>query len=525
MAEMATASEVTGIDSLSGGSGDVNIGWSTAPIRLMAAVGTDRADFFGLLNGATITLTGSGQGTAVEAVTGAIDTLTGIEQIKGTAHADTITGSNDSSLEVYEGSGGNDTINGQDGSDRVQFYGASQGVYVNLAAGVSKSIADYLNGTSLDASAVGVDSFTNIERINGSSYGDYITAVGFGVTANAANMSTSRNTSNIIWSGGGNDTVEGNGDTELAFNDNGATSGVVVDLQAGTATSAYSGSDVISGGIIGVTGSKHADRIKGANTNRSGESYTGLAGDDTFEGGGGYDVAFYGSIQSSLQIDLAAGTVIGETGVVDTDTLIGIEAITGGAAADTYDASGFGLLASNPNRVDDGGFFNSFEGRGGDDTIIGNGATRIAYSNASAGVGISLIDGLGMDLVDGLALINGADPTTYTFGNLAGVGIDEFSGVNNVRGSAYGDLFIGGNRASDQLEQYEGRGGDDSIYGGTGYDRVNYHLDGIGTTFIVDNGIVQFALDENSTQIYTTGLTINMADGIVIGDPFGHWNG
>jgi Ca2+-binding RTX toxin-like protein len=504
-------------DLLNGGDGDDSISGGGGADAIDGGAGFDRADFFGLSKGVTITLGGSVLGTAVEADTGVTDSLINIEEVKGTAQADTITGSDDATLEAYEGSGGNDRIDGRDGTDRVQFYSAAAGVYVNLTTGESKSLSVHLNDGSTDA-GVGVDSFTNIERINGSNHGDFLTAVGFGVTANAGNMSTSRNTSNVIFGNLGNDTIVGNGDTEIAFNTNAATSGVVVDLQLGTATSDYSGNDVISGGIIGVTGTKHADRIKGANTNRSGESYTGLAGDDTFEGGGGYDVAFYGSSQTSVQIDLAAGTVIGDANI-GTDTLIGIEAITGGAAADTYDASGFGLLASNPNRVDDGGFFNSFEGRGGNDTIIGNGATRIAYSNASAGVGISLIDGLGLDLVDGLALINGADPTTYTFGNLAGVGIDEFSGVNNVRGSAYGDLFIGGNRASDQLEQYEGRGGDDSIYGGTGYDRVNYHLDGIGTTFIVDNGIVQFALDENGTQVYTTGLTINMADGIVVGDP------
>ena len=503
-------------DLLNGGGGNDSISGGSGSDTIDGGAGTDRADFLGLTNGVTVTLTGSGQGSAIEANTGATDSLIGIEQIRGTAQADTITGSNDSSLEAYEGSGGNDRINGRDGSDRVQFSSAAAGVYVNLTAGVSKSIADYLNDTSADASAVGVDSFTNIERINGSSHGDYLTAVGFGVTASAANMSTSRNTTNVIWGGLGDDTIVGNGDTELAFDDNSATSGVVVDLALGTATSAYSGSDVISGGIISVMGSLHADRIKGANTNRSGESYNGLAGNDTFEGGGGYDVAFYGASLTSLQINLAAGTVFGDA-QVGLDTLIGIEAVTGGAAADTYDASGYGLLASSNNKADDGGLFNSFEGRGGDDTIIGNGATRITYSNAAAGVGVSLVDGRALDLIDAIAYQAGADPTSFR--NLAGIGIDEFSGVNNVRGSAYGDLIIGGQRESDQLEQYEGRGGNDTIRGGTGYDRVNYHLDGLGTTFIVDNGIVQFALDENGTQIYTTGLTINMAAGTVVGDP------
>lgn len=495
-------------DLLYGGDGDDSLVGGAGADTIDGGSGSDRADYFGLSNPVTVTLDNLGPGSAVEAGTGVRDVLISIEQVKGTNFADTITGSGNSNLEAFEGSGGNDTIDGGFGNDRVQFYGASGGVFVDLTAGVSKSVADRLSG-SADASAVGVDSFTNIERINGSTHGDYLTAAGFGVTAGAGNISTTRNTSNIIWGGRGNDTFEGNGDTELTFSDNSATSGVVVDLQLGTAESTYSGSDRILSGIINVVGTSFADSFKGTNTNRSGEFFNGLGGNDTFEGGGGYDTVFYGSSQSSVVFDLAAGTVTGDTDV-GTDTLIGIEGFIGSAAADTYSAVGFGLLASSTNKIDDGGLFNSFEGRGGDDVVTGNGATRIAFNNASAAVRVNLLDGFAKDLVDF------RDGTTL---DAAGVGIDTFSGVNNIRGSGYGDILIGGRRESDQLEQYEGRGGNDSIFGGSGYDRVNYHVDGLGTTFIVDNGNVQFALDENGAQIYTMGLTILMHEGTVVGDP------
>ena len=435
------------------------------------------------------------------------------ELITGSAGDDRISGlgGNDSLI----GGAGNDFIDGGEGTDRIQFNGASRGIYVDLADGLSKDLADFLSGGTADAARVGVDSFTNIERINGTAYGDYLVATGFGVTAGARNISTSRNTSNTLWGGRGNDTIVGNGDTDLSFGDSNATSGVEVDLTLGQATSGYSGVDTILGGIISVTGTSFDDYIKGADTNRQGETFNGGAGNDTFEGGGGFESAVYGASQAAVIVDLAAGLVTGGNDV-GVDTLIGIEGVIGSAFADTYDASVYGLLASNLNKVEDRGLFNAFEGRAGNDTIIGNGATRIAFNNAQKGVAVSLVEGYALDLVDAIAWQAGSDSTSFL--DTAGVGVDQFSGVNNVRGSAYGDLLIGGLRESDQLEQYEGRGGNDTILGGTGYDRANYNLDGLGTTYILDNGIVQFALDENGNQIYTTGLTINMADGIVVGD-------
>ena len=50
--------------------------------------------------------------------------------------------------------------------------------------------------------------------------------------------------------------------------------------------------------------------------------------------------------------------------------------------ADSYDASGYGaggaLNVSTSN-----GNFNQFEGLGGNDTITGNGNTRVLYSNST----------------------------------------------------------------------------------------------------------------------------------------------
>ena len=158
-------------------------------------------------------------------------------------------------------------------------------------------------------------------------------------------------------------------------------------------------------------------------------------------------------------VDLAAGTVaVGS----DTDHLRSIEAIVGSAFNDIYVAANFGAAGFlNPllNNVGDNGTFNEFEGREGNDTIAGNGNTRIAFYNATEGVKV--------DLAAGTAI---GGPS---------VGIDTLAGVNAARGSEFNDVILGdanpntleGRGGNDILN---GRGGNDSLTGGDGSDIIIY---------------------------------------------------
>ena len=88
-----------------------------------------------------------------------------------------------------------------------------------------------------------------------------------------------------------------------------------------------------------------------------------------------------------ITVNLATGSVTGDTST-GTDTLRSIEGVQGTNFADTFDATGYGLAgALNVGNV---GNFNQFEGLAGNDTITGNGDTRVLYSNASAGVTIAI---------------------------------------------------------------------------------------------------------------------------------------
>jgi hypothetical protein len=112
-------------------------------------------------------------------------------------------------------------------------------------------------------------------------------------------------------------------------------------------------------------------------------------------GGGGFDRSIYngdGKTTAGINVHLAAGTVTGDASI-GTDTLMSVEAIRGTDFADTFDATGFTATSTNAGSggvIASGAAINEFEGMGGNDTITGNGATRVSYDNATAGVTVTL---------------------------------------------------------------------------------------------------------------------------------------
>src|SRR5262249_18191007 len=217
-----------------------------------------------------------------------------------------------------------------------------------------------------------------------------------------------------------------------------ATDGVTVDLGAGTShgtaagDTAFVGTDTFTG-VNAVAGSNFGDFFTGSN-NATGtaEEFDGRGGNDFIDGSGGFDRAFYNNdpTATGIHVDMALGTVTGDS-AIGTDTLRSIEGIRGTNFADTYDAFHFGGAGFQDPAMDNVGSFTTFnevEGMGGNDTIIGNGNTRIAFYNA--------FDGVTIDLNSGTSHGTAA-------GDIAGVGTDTFTGVNAVRGSAFADTILG----------------------------------------------------------------------------------
>ena len=285
---------------------------------------------------------------------------------------------------------------------------------------------------------------------------------------------------------GGDDNITGNGNTRISYVN--ASDGVTVDLalptvgvpgSTGIAHGSASGdlagigTDTIFGGVNSIVGSSFADTLSGSNNGfSSSEVFDGGAGNDTFDGRGGFDQAVYnfdlgtavGITVNMASVNTAVGTVVGDASI-GTDTLTSIESVRGTNFADTYVATGYnGASADIPN----GTTFNEFEGLGGNDTITGNGNTRISY--------VSATDGVTVDLAAGTASGN------------ASVGTDMFTGVTRARGSSFTDMISGdssnnvldGQGGNDVLD---GRSGSDTLIGGGGSDQFFYSA---GTDTITD---------------------------------------
>jgi Ca2+-binding RTX toxin-like protein len=230
------------------------------------------------------------------------------DQIKGTAKADVIVGGGGG--DVVKGLGGGDWICGGNGSDTLiggdkgdallgeagndalnggggndGFFGGAGNDKFNGGAGIddlatyffapSGVQADLATGTATGGE--GTDTLTGIEDLEGSRFDDTLTG--------DANW-------NFFFPLGGNDIVNGGGDSRDRVDFFYSPIGVVVDLTAGTATG--EGTDTLTG-IGQVFGSRHDDTITGdANANSlyggpGNDTISGASGDDTLDGADGTD--------------------------------------------------------------------------------------------------------------------------------------------------------------------------------------------------------------------------------------------
>lgn len=181
----------------------------------------------------------------------------------------------------------------------------------------------------------------------------------------------------------GDDTYSGgNGFDQVTYGS--SPGGVVVDLEAGTATDGWGDTDTLNS-IEMVRGSAYADEITG---DRKGNHIRGLAGNDTLEGGRGNDLvrydrdAQYGG-EAGVTINLKKGFAI--DGFGDRDTLKGFERASGTESKDTFlgggKGEGFYGLGGNDviksgggnDTIDAGAGSDKLEGGGGNDVLTGGG--------------------------------------------------------------------------------------------------------------------------------------------------------
>ena len=384
----------------------------------------------------------------------------GDDTLPGTAGNDTIRGLGGN--DILEGLAGDDLLDGGAGQDGAIYSAATGSINVQLAT-----------GTVTGDASVGTDTLQSVENIVGTDGIDTFNAAGFSATSTNAGSVTFAGTVNNTFEGrGGNDVITGNGRTTISYRS--ATSGVTVDIGAGTATGDASvGTDTFTNASF-VAGSGHNDTMTGSNSATQSDFFVGGAGNDFLNGLGGFDFASYSfgvndTTTGGVTISMAVGTVTGDAST-GTDTLRSIESVRGSAFIDSYNATGFG--GGGALNIGNNGNFNEFEGMAGNDSVVGNGNTRIIFTNASGGVTVDLVAG------------------TAT-GNLS-VGTDTVSGISQVRGSNFDDSISGG--AGN--ETLDGRFGNDLLDGRGGFDTAVY----------------------NGDTLISAGIVVNMAAGTVTGN-------
>jgi len=377
--------------------------------------GTDTVTYSSSTSGVTVNLS---SGTASDGF-GTTDTLSGLERIVGSAHADALTG--DGNANWFLGGNGADIINGGGGFDFVSYQVSPAGVVVNLSLG---SAQDGYNRT---------DTLTSIEGVIGSEHADTLTG------SSADEAFDGRGGNDIIDGGDGVDTVFYNLDiSQYAITYDAASDTYTVAANSGT-----EGSDTLrnveflsfalAGGLVDITtigggsspGSETLVGDDGDNTFDPGD------GDDTVDGRGGFDTVTYAASTSGVTVNLATGVV--DDGMGGTDTLTSIERIIGSAFADNLTGS----VADETFQVTHGG--NIIDGAGGLDTL--------SYAGSSHGVVVNRTEGR----VENIDDVFGSNDT-----------------ISNI------ESFVG----TDHLDRFYDRLGTDHYSGGSGADQLFFDARG-----------------------------------------------
>ena len=255
--------------------------------------------------------------------------------------------------------------------------------------------------------------------------------------------------------------------------------------------------------ITGYVGNDALKGVDGDDTLRGeggDDAVFGGAGDDLLDGGEGTDRLDYSSATTPVIVNLADSTMSGGPDV-GIDTFSGFENVRGGAGNDTLigDAVANVLEGAAGDDVLSGGAGNdTLRGDIGNDVIAGGAGNDVL----EAGAGIDTLDYSGATSAVAVNL------ATSTMSGGADVGIDAFSGFENVRGGAGNDTLMG-DAAANILE---GAGGNDVLNGGAGNDTLrgdagNDTIIGGAGNDVLDGGEGTDRVDYSAA---TNGVSVNL---------------
>ena len=269
------------------------------------------------------------------------------------------------------------------------------------------------------------------------------------------------------------------------------------------------GKDTIDGGAGNDTIRSYGenDLIQGGDGN---DLISGGIGADSIDGGAGIDTLTFDESGRGASLDLGQGIGLSEDALGDVYS--NIENVTGSRFADQIigseganeinGASGNDLLkGSDGNDIlmgavgDDAiyGDMGDAQANGGDDQLYGGDGNDTLHADGGSDV---LDGGVGLDIAS-YEVAHGAVTASLAASEaLTGRDRDQFSSIEGLTGSAFGDELTG----DDQANVLKGGHGADTLDGGRGNDTYSYSL-GDGSDVIRD-----YQSDANTDQLVLAGI-------------------
>lgn len=312
-----------GNDTLNGGNGnDVLDGGN----------GNDTASYVDQFSGVRVDL-----GLETQQTVGAgVDTLLSIENVMGSSHDDWLIGNDGGNRlegrsghdQMFGGNGGdvldggngndnmfggagNDIMIGGEGSDWASYLFESSGVWVNLNSTGQQNTRG--SGWDTLISVENLAGSTHADLLTGSSGNNYIDGHGGSDIISAGDGSDviDGGAGDDAISGGlGNDIIDGGAGSDWALYSIGLSSGVSIDLGAGTQNTGGGGVDTLIS-IEHVTGTRYADSLTGT---AIANQLLGNGGDDWMWGNGGADTVNGGTGEDAISGGSGADLMIGGFG-------------------------------------------------------------------------------------------------------------------------------------------------------------------------------------------------------------------
>jgi len=472
-----------GDDIVDGGVGDDIVTGGGGNDTLDGDAGTDSLSYAGAAGGVVVNL-----GVTTAQTTGAgTDTVTGFENLTGSAFADVLTGGAGSIRNIIDGGAGNDLIGGGGGTGPDTMIGGAGSDTVTYAGAAGRVIVNLGLTTQQNSLGGGLDTLSGFEHATGSAFNDVLTG------SEIANILTGGAGIDILnglagndnlFGGDGNDTLAGgDGDDRIDGGTGsdvasyaGAGAAVTVSLRVTTAQATGGGGSDTLIAVEGLIGSSFDDVLIGDGGNNSlvgglgNDVIRDEAGTDLIDGGSGIDTLDHGAYNGALTINLISQSSQ-DTGAAGSDTIRGIENVIGGSGGDTLTGNGFA------NVLNGAGGDDVLAGGAGNDTLIGGAGIDTAnYAGATAGARVNL--------------------TIATAQTTVAAGGDTLSGIENLNGTGFADIFIGdaGNNV------LIGNGGDDVLVGGAGSDLLSGGQGTDTVSYAAATGNVSINLDRTDAQ-------------------------